>query len=118
MYRVHLQNPISHFADAAMPQPHHNHSSVDENSPEYILKLVTVQPDNSFYDLGSYIAATESYMQLLADFPMGGTAIGSSSLPVPYSDSNKNDITSSTSIETMGLVNGTAIVECVVMVGG
>jgi len=49
---------------------------------------------------------------------MGGSTIAIRSQPVPCGDCNSNDITSSTSIETMRSANGSAIVDGVVLVGG
>jgi len=51
---------------------------------------------------------------------MGGSAIASSSQPIPYRDSNSNSnhITNMTSIENTGLVNGSLIVEGGMSLGG
>jgi len=51
---------------------------------------------------------------------MSGSAITSSSHPVPCSDSNgnSNDITNITSVEITGLVDGRTIVEGAISLGG
>jgi len=51
---------------------------------------------------------------------MDGSAIASSSQPVPCSDSNSsgNHITNITSVENMRLVDGSMIVEGAMLLGG
>jgi len=104
----------------AMAQPHNNQGSFDEDFLHYVLEDLIEQPDNSFNPLSSFVAATEASMRFSAVLPIGGSAIASSSHPVPYSNSisNSNDITSitnMTSIENTGLVDGSTIVEGVML---
>jgi hypothetical protein len=57
-------------------------------------------------------------MQVSAVLPLGGSAITSSSQPVPCSNRNSNDITNitnNTSIEIMGLVNASRIEDGVML---
>jgi len=106
--------------DRAMAQPHNDRGSVDEdfllNMPEELIE----QPDNLFHCLSSFVAATEASMQFSAVLPMGGSAITSSSQPIPCSNSNSNsdDITNMTSVENTGLIEGGTIVEGAMSLGG
>ena len=106
--------------DLAMAQPHNNQGSFDEEFLDYVLEELIEQPDNSFNRLSSFVAATEASMRFSAVLPMGGSAIASSSQPVPcsYSNSNSNDITNMTSFENTGLVDGSTIVEGAMSLGG
>jgi len=106
--------------DPAMAQPHNNQGSFDGDLLDYIPEELIEQPDNSFHPLSSFVAATEASMRFSAVLPMGGSAIASSSQPVPCSNSNSNsnDITNITSIDNMGLVNGSTIAEGVMVRGG
>jgi hypothetical protein len=99
--------------DPAMAQPHNDQSSFDGDFPDYVPEELIEQPDNSFNHLGSFVTATEASMRLSAVLPMGGSAIASSSQPVPStnSNSNSNNITNQTSVENTGLVGGSMIVE-------
>jgi len=106
----------------AMSQPHKHQGSFDEDFFDYVLEELIEQRDNSFNRLGSFVAATEASMYFSAVLPMGGSAIASSSQPVPCRDStsNSNDITSITnmiSIENIGLVNGNTIGESAMWLG-
>jgi len=105
--------------DPAMAQPHNDQGSIDENFLDYILEELIEQPNSSSDGLSSFVAATEASMRFSADLPMGGTAIASSSQPVPciHSNSNSNDITNMTSIENTELVNGSTIVQGAMLLG-
>jgi hypothetical protein len=52
-------------------------------------------------------------MQFTAFLPIGGSAIASSSQPIPFSNSklNSNDVTNITSVEITGLANGSTNAE-------
>ena len=109
--------------DPAMAQPHNNQGSFDENFPHNVLGKLIEQPNNSVNHLSSFVAATEGSMQFSAVLPMGGSAIASSSQPVPCSNSNSNSnnftsITNVNSVEYMGLVDGSTIVEGAMSLGG
>jgi len=106
--------------DPAMAQPHNYQGSFDEDLLDQVLEEVIEQPNNSFNRLSSFVTATEPSMWFPAVLPMGGSAIASSSPPIPCSDSNSNsnNITNITSIENTGLVNGTSIVEGAMLLGG
>ena len=103
-----------------MEQPHNDQGSLDMDFLDYIPEELIEQPDNSFNRLSSFVAATEASMRFSAVLPMGGSAIASSSEPVPSSNSNSNseNITNMTSIGNMGLVNGSTIVEGAMSLGG
>jgi len=92
-----------------MAQSHNDQGSFDEDYLDYVPEELIEQPDNSFNRLSSFVAATEASMRFSAVLP----AIGSSSQPVPCSNSNSNsnDITNMTSVENTGLVDGSTIVE-------
>jgi len=109
--------------DSSMAQPHNDHGSFDWDSLNYIPKKLIEHPQNSFNPLFSFVAAIEASMRFWPILPMGGSAIASSSQPVPCSDSktDSNDITSIiniTSIKNTGLVNGSTIVEGAMLLGG
>jgi len=108
-----------------MAQPHNDQGSFDKDFLDYIPEELIEQPDNSLNCLSSFVAATEASMRFSAVLPMGGSAIASSSQPIPCSDSNSNSnsndltsITNMTSIENMGLVDGSTIVEGAMSLGG
>jgi len=104
-----------------MAQPHNNQGSLDEDFLDYIPEELIEQPNNSCNPLSSFVAATEASMLYSAGLPMGGSAIASSSQPVPCSNSNSNDITSisnMTGIGNMGSVDGSTIVEGAMSLGG
>jgi len=82
-----------------------------------------MQLANSFNRLGSFVAATEASMQFSAVLSIGGSAISSSSQPIPCSDSNSNNnaITSLTNMTSNGnpeLVDGSTILEGAMLIGG
>jgi len=111
--------------DPAMAHPHNDQGSVDEDFIDYVPEALIEQPDNSFNRISSVVAATEASMRFSVVLPMGGSAITSSSQPVPCSNSNSNSnsndstsITNMTSVENMGLVDGSTIVEDVMSHGG
>ena len=111
--------------DPAMAQPHSHQGSVNENFLDYIPEKLIEQPNNSFNHLSSFVAVTEASMKFSAVLPIGGSAIARSSQPVPCSNSNtnsnSNDITSITnmsSVENMGLVDQSTIVEGAMSLGG
>jgi len=110
--------------DPAMAQRHNDQGSFDEVFLDYVPQELIAQPHNSLSGLSSFVAATEATMQLSAILSMGGSAIASSSQPVPCRDSNSNNITNITnitninSIENTGLVNGSKIVEGTMSLGG
>jgi len=103
-----------------MAQPHNDQGSFDKDFRDYVPEELIQQPNNSFNCLISFVAATEVSMRFSAVLPMGGSAIASSSQPVPCSgsNSNSNDITNMTSIENTGLVNGSTIVQAAMSLGG
>jgi hypothetical protein len=102
--------------DPAMAQPHNDQGSFHENFLDYVPEMLIELPDNSFNRLSSFVAATVASMRFSAVLP----AIASSSKPVPCSNSNSNsnDITNMTSVENPGLVDGSTIVEGVMLLGG
>ena len=101
-----------------MAQPYNDQGSFDEDFIEYIPEELMEQPNSSFNCLSSFVAATEACMHFSAVLPMGGSAIASSSQPVPCSDSNSNNITNVTSFENTGLDDGSMIVEDAISLGG
>jgi len=96
-----------------MAQPHNTQGSLDEDFHDYVPEELIEQPDNSFNRLSSFVAATEASIRLSAVLPMGGSAIASSSQPVPCSNSNSNsnNMTNMISVENTELVDGSTIVE-------
>jgi hypothetical protein len=91
--------------DPVIAQPYNDQGSCDK----YCLDYCPEAPNNSFNRLSSFVAAAKASMQLSAVLPMGGSAIASTSQPVPCwnSNSNTNDITSITnwtSIENWGFL--------------
>jgi len=111
--------------DQAMAQPRNDQGSIDEDFLDYVLEELIEQPNNSFTHHSSFVAATEASMRFSAVLPMGGSAIATSSQPVPCSNSNSNsnsnDITSiinMTSVENTGLVDGSTIVAGAMLLGG
>jgi len=109
--------------EPAMAQPQNNQGNYDENFLDYVPEELIQQPNNSFNRLSSFVAAAEASMEISAILPMGGSAIASSSQPVPCRDSNSNSnditsITNITSIENTGLVDGITIVEGPMSFGG
>jgi len=103
-----------------MAQPHNHQVSFDEDFLVDILEKLIEQPGNFFNGLSNFVAATRASMQVSAVLPMGGSAIASSSQPVPCrkSNSNSNDISNKTSVDIMGLVDGSSIVESAMSLGG
>jgi len=103
-----------------MAQHHKDQGSFDEAYLDYIPEELTEQPNNCFNRLSSFVAAIEACMRFSAVLPMGGSAIASRCQPIPCSNSNSNgnDISNITSIENMGLVNGSMIVPGVMSRGG
>jgi hypothetical protein len=99
-----------------MAQPHNDQGSFDEDFLDYVPEELIEQHDNSFNHLCSFVAAAEPSLQFSAGLP----AIARSSQPVPCSNSNgnSNDITNMTSIENMGCVSGSTIVEGAMSLGG
>jgi len=102
--------------DLAMAQPHDSLGSFDEDFLDHLREELMEQPDNALHRLSSIVSATEASTQFSGVLPMGGSAIASSSQPVPCSNSNSdsNDITSitnMTSVDNMGLVDGSTIVD-------
>jgi hypothetical protein len=102
-----------------MLQPHNDHSSCEKYFLDYISEELIEQPNNSCNHLSSFFAATEASLRFSAVLPMGGSAIASSSQPIPCSNTNRNskDITIVNSIENAGLVNGSTIVEGAMLLG-
>jgi len=109
-------------SDPEMAQPQNDQGSIDEHFLEYLPEELIEQPDNSFNHLSSFVADTEASMWFSAVLPIGGSAIASSSQPVPCSNSNSNSnsnhIPNMTSIENTGLVDGSTIVEGVIPLAG
>jgi hypothetical protein len=102
--------------DPAMAQPHNDQGTFEEDFQIHVPEELIEQPGNCFNRLSSFVAATEASMRFSAGLP----AIASSSQPVPCSDSNskRNNITNMTSVENMGLVDGSTIVESAMSLGG
>jgi len=101
--------------DPAMAQHHNDQGSFDKDFLLYVPEKLIEQPESIFIWLSSFVAATEASMQFSAVLPIGGSAITISSKPVPCNNSNSktNDMTSMTnitSVENMGLVDGSTIV--------
>jgi len=104
-----------------MVQFHNDQSRISNNFFDYIPEKLIERPNNSLNSLSGIVAATEASTQFSAALPMGWSSIVGSSQPVPCSDSNGNDITiisSTTSVENPGLVDGSTIVEGAMSVGG
>ena len=106
-----------------MAQPQNDQGSFDQDFLDYVLEELIEQPDNSFYYLSSFVAATAASMQFSAVLSMGGSALACSRQSITCSDShcNSNDMTSFTnmsSIESPGLVDGRTIMECSMTLGG
>jgi len=106
--------------DPVMAQPHNNQGSVVENFLDYVPEELIEQPENLFNHLSTFATATEASRRFSAVLPMGGSAIASSSQPIPCSNSNSNsnDITNMTSDENTELVDGSTIVESAISLGG
>jgi len=104
----------------AMAQPDNDQGSFVEDFLNHIPEELIEQRNNSFNCLSSLVAATEASMRFSAVLPMGRCAIASRSQPVPCgnSNSNSNDITNITSVENVGLVDGSMIVERAMSQGG
>jgi len=97
--------------DLAMGQPNNDHCSFYEGFLDQVLEELIEQPNNVLNSLSSFVAANEGSMRFSAVLPMGGSAIASSSQPIPCGDSNSNSnnitsITKITSNENVGLVDG------------
>jgi len=105
--------------DPAMAQPNNDQGSFDEKFLVHVPEEQFEQPDKSFNHCKSFVAATEASMQFSAVQPMGGSAIASSSEPIPCSSTNNNcnNITNMTRVENTGLVDGSPIVEGVMLLG-
>jgi len=106
-----------------MAQPHNNQGSSDVDCLDNVLEELIEQPDNSLNCLSNFVAATEASMQFSAVRPIGGSAIASSSQPVPSTNSNCNSniitiITNMTSVDNSGLLDGSTVVEGVMSLGG
>ena len=108
----------SNGMDPAMAQPHTDEGSFNEIFLDSVLQELIEQPDNSFNCLSSFVAATDASMRFSAVLPVGGSAIASSSQPVPRSNSNNNNVTNITSIENTGSVDGSTGVEGWMSLGG
>ena len=103
-----------------MVQSHNDLGTCAEDFHDSVPEELIEQPDTSFDCLSSVVAATEASMRFSAVLPSGRSAIASSSQPVPCSDSNSNsnNISNITSVENMGLVNGSTIVDGAMSLGG
>jgi len=107
----------------AMAQPHNEKGRFDEDFLDHVPQELIAQPNNYFNRLSSFVAATEVSMRLSAVLPMGGSAIGGSSRPIPCSDGNYKSnkitsITTITSVENTWLIDGSMIVEGAILLGG
>ena len=123
IHRLVRQSIQSTVMDPAIAQPHNNRCCIDEDFLDQVTEELIEQFDNSSNCLSILVAATDATMRASAVLPMGGSAIASSSQPVPWSNSNSNNnditsITNMTSIDNMGLVNGSTIVEGAMLLGG
>jgi hypothetical protein len=103
-----------------MAQPHYNQGSFDQNSLDYMLEKLIEQHDIVFKCCSYCIAGPDASMKFSAVMPMGGTAIASSSLPVPYIHSNCNSnnittITNITSVVNMQLINGNTFMQGMIL---
>jgi len=76
--------------DPVMTQHLNDQGRIDEGFLDYMLVELIKQSNNSFNRLSSIVAATVAWMRFPGNLPMGGSAITSSSQPVPCSNSNKN----------------------------
>jgi hypothetical protein len=102
--------------DPAMAQSDNDQGSFDEDFFDYVLEVLLELPDCSSNRFSSFVAATEASIQFSAVLHMRGSAITSSSQPIPCRNhnTNSNNITSITNIisaENPGLVIGNTIVE-------
>jgi len=107
--------------DSAIAQPHKDQGSPDEDFLEYVPEEPIEQPKNSLHPLSSLIAATGASMWFSTVPAMDGSAIASSSQPVPCGNGNSNDstnITNITSVEQTGFDDGSMSVEGAMSVGG
>jgi hypothetical protein len=105
-----------------MAQPHKYQGSIGKNFLDYVLEEQIEQPNNSCNCLISSVAAAEASMKFSAVMTMSGSAIASSSQPIPFSESNRNSnmitsIAKRTSIKNVGLVDETMIVEGNMLLG-
>jgi hypothetical protein len=69
--------------DPVIAQPYNDQGSCDKYCLDYCPEALLEQPNNSFNRLSSFVAAAKASMQLSAVLPMGGSAITSTSQPVP-----------------------------------
>jgi hypothetical protein len=104
----------SNGTEQAMVQPSNDQGSVNVNSLDWDPEELLEQPINCSNSLRRFVPAMEASMRFTAVLPMGGSAIACSSLPIlcSNSNSNSNDITTMTSIENTGLVDGSTFVVC------
>jgi len=106
-----------------MAQPQHDLGSCYEDFLDYIPQELREQSNNSCNHLSSFVAATEASMQFSTVLPIGGSAIASSSRPLPcsISNTNSNDITrigtNMSNVQNTGLVDGSTIVEGAMSLG-
>jgi len=106
-----------------MAQPYNYQGSFDKYILDFVPEELIEQPDSFVNYLSSFVAATEASMRFSAVQAIAGSAIASHCQPIHYStcNSNSNDITSTTnmtSIQNMGLVDGSTIQEGAMSLGG
>jgi len=106
-----------------MAQPLNDQGSFHEDFLDYVPEELREHPDNSLNCLSSFVAATAPSIRFSAVLPMGGSAIASSSQPIPCSESNSNNnhITSITNMASIGnteLVDGSTIIQGAMMLRG
>ena len=106
--------------DPAMAEPPDNWGSIDKHCLHYVPEELIGQHEKSFNHLSSFVAAAEPSIRFPAVLHMSGSAIASSSQPIPCCDSNSNsnDITNMTSVKNMGSVNGSMIFDRAMSFGG
>lgn len=115
--KIHAPGP-----DQSMPEPLNEPGNIIDDCLGYIQEELIEQPGNSFNHPSSIVAANEACMPFSAGLPMVGYAITCSCQPVPCGDCNCNpndirNITNISSIENMGLVYESMIVECAMSLG-
>jgi hypothetical protein len=109
--------------DPATAQLDKDPSSFEEDILEYVMEKLMEQHNKPFNHRRTVVAATDTSIRFSGGLPMAGSAITSSSQPIPCSNSdyNSNDITSitnMTSLSNMGLVDANTVVEGVMSLGG
>jgi len=79
-----------------MGHPHNNEGIFNEDYFASIPGELIGHPNKLFNHHSRFVAAMEASILFSAVLPIGGSAIASSSQPIPFSNWNSNDITNST----------------------